>query len=904
MSGNGLPPGGRWRAAGALAVVAALAGTAAVVAPAAAADEAALSGTVRDGSGHGWPLYARVSVDGDPGAVAYTDPATGAYALSASGTGDRSVTVDPVDPGYPSRTVQVAAGASSLDVDVPVDAAACRALGYTALDEQFEDGALPPGWEVRDHAGLGQVWEFDDPGRRGNDTGGGGGFAVIDSLSWGRGGKQDTSLVSPALDLRGVSAPRVRFATDFRVTGLETADVDLSVDGGQTWANVWRKRLMDFRGPRHVTVGLPQAAGKDDVRVRWRYSLGDSDWWWKVDDVTVSDASCAPVDGGLVVGEVHDAVTGARADGAQVVVDGVRRPVITGAGSDTDDGADDGAGYFAAFSRRPGPTTVTATKPEYRASEAETTVVPGTVVRADVALDAGRLELAGKDLAAAVGVGSSGEASVDVTNTGTAPATFRLVPRDRGFALRQPDGTFGTPTYPVARGSQDADPAAVWEAVPDYPISIMDNAAGLHDGTVYSFGGASTTGTTGRSFALDMTTRVWSEIAPMPGGGRENASGAFVDGRFVAVGGYSNNRKGVPAAALLYDPAADAWTSGADSPAPRAAAGTALLNGFVYAVGGCDAASCSHTDVVAYDATLDEYTRVADYPEAVSFPACAGVDGRVFCAGGRTADGQDTRSAYVYEPSTDRWTPVAKAPRAFQGAGAVPAGEGVVVTGGTSGGAATRLTWAYRPASDTWTTLASAGDTVSRGGLACGVVRVGGMSVRYPTRGVETLPGYGPCVDSSPAASWLVLDGGAVTVQPGETVTVRTGLDATSAGQPGRHLAEVRLLEDTPYDVARPTVAMETTAPRSWVPLSGTVSGRTCEGDVVSLDRVTLALSTRSGRWAQVTGEDGRYLRWLDRADNPVTWTAGRDGFAPGSGEVRLGGRATVHDITLTETGC
>jgi hypothetical protein len=36
-----------------------------------------VSGLVRDGSGHGWPLYATVRVKDQPTAVAYTDPKTG-----------------------------------------------------------------------------------------------------------------------------------------------------------------------------------------------------------------------------------------------------------------------------------------------------------------------------------------------------------------------------------------------------------------------------------------------------------------------------------------------------------------------------------------------------------------------------------------------------------------------------------------------------------------------------------------------------------------------------------------------------------------------------------------------------------------------------------------------------------
>src|SRR6185437_7852449 len=41
-----------------------------------------VSGVVTDGSGHSWPLYARITVDGVPGGPVFTDPATGHYSLS------------------------------------------------------------------------------------------------------------------------------------------------------------------------------------------------------------------------------------------------------------------------------------------------------------------------------------------------------------------------------------------------------------------------------------------------------------------------------------------------------------------------------------------------------------------------------------------------------------------------------------------------------------------------------------------------------------------------------------------------------------------------------------------------------------------------------------------------------
>jgi hypothetical protein len=49
---------------------------------------ATVNGVVSDGTGGGWPLYARLDVSGPggfPGATVYTDPVTGYYAMPLVG---------------------------------------------------------------------------------------------------------------------------------------------------------------------------------------------------------------------------------------------------------------------------------------------------------------------------------------------------------------------------------------------------------------------------------------------------------------------------------------------------------------------------------------------------------------------------------------------------------------------------------------------------------------------------------------------------------------------------------------------------------------------------------------------------------------------------------------------------
>ena len=105
----------------------------------------------------------------------------------------------------------------------------------------------------------------------------------MDSDYYGPSGVQDTSLVSPVVDMSSLTAPVVGFKQDYNNLG-DIADVDVSVDGGATWETVLHQ-TSSVCGPREDVVQLPMAAGEPDVQVRFHNHEADYDWWWMVDDV-------------------------------------------------------------------------------------------------------------------------------------------------------------------------------------------------------------------------------------------------------------------------------------------------------------------------------------------------------------------------------------------------------------------------------------------------------------------------------------------------------------------------------------------------------------------------------------------------------------------------------------------
>ncbi|WP_053174437.1 S8 family serine peptidase [Nonomuraea sp. SBT364] len=265
-----------------------------------------LTGTVADGSGLGRPLGAKITADDGAGHrwTAEADAATGAYTLPLLPATTYTVTYTTAEPGYEPATRQVVMGDADQRLDVGLTVSlACTAAGYEVTREgstqRFKDSRKPRGWTVSNvRLGIPNYdydpgWVFSDHGRRGNDTGGDGGFAIVDSLKSGKGHIQNSYLTSPAYDLTGRGRATLEFAHDLEPAVNSTTSVDLSLDGGRTWKTVWSvKGYPGAPGPATQVIPVPQASGQADVKFRLHY-LGQHSGWWAVDDVFIGDRTCA-----------------------------------------------------------------------------------------------------------------------------------------------------------------------------------------------------------------------------------------------------------------------------------------------------------------------------------------------------------------------------------------------------------------------------------------------------------------------------------------------------------------------------------------------------------------------------------------------------------------------------------
>ncbi|WP_067433725.1 S8 family serine peptidase [Nocardioides jensenii] len=891
-----------------------------------------LSGTVTDGSGHGWPLYATVTVPGaDP---VFTDPETGAYSIEVPGNASYDVSVVAQYPGYvaATQTVEVGGGDTTADVAVEVDSATCVAKGYgfntDGVTEDFNGGALPDGWTIEDTSGNGQVWAFDNPGGRDNLTGGSDGFAIVDSDEYGSGNAQDTSLVSPVIDMSAVDSPVVGFKQDLNNIS-SVGDVDVSIDGGQTWTTVLNQ-TGDARGPLENVVQLPTAAGQSSVQVRFHYYDASYDWWWQVDDVFVGSRTCDPVEGGLVVGTVTNTQSGEGINGAAVTSDD--NADVKGTTQPTPDDANLGDGFYWLFSPEVGSHAFTATASGYETVTETVDVAADDTTRQDYDLGAGHLVVTPGKVSVTKQLGRAAVTrKVEVTNDGTAPVHLEFNELKGGFEMLSADGSRtlrsdllkkdGAPLQrikaPVSFGKKSTKTMSThsaapsvngphddpWTDIADYPSNIMDNRVVYVDGVAYSIAGGDGSASTSAVHAYDPEALAWTAKADLPEA-RNAVSAGVVDGQIIVTGGWA--AAGPSASTWAYDPTSDAWAAKADSPVELAASGQAVVDGKLYVVGGCTTANCTpmSDEVAAYDAASDSWETLASYPAPVAFASCGGIDGKVYCTGGNGgADG--TADSYVYDPGADSWTPIADAPVDTWASQYAVANGTLVVNGGVQAGAISNRTFAYDAAAEAWVDLPNSNTPRYRGAASCGVYKIGGSSGSFNAAPEsEMLPGMEDCGASAADVEWLSVSPAQAILAPGQTVTLKITMDPNVA-QPGTYTAGVGIKEDTPFKVDPVDVTMEVTPPNTWGKLMGRVTGLSCAGEPTPLAGATVQANSGESGWTFETASDGTYASWFNSIYSPLQLISAKDGYQPQVRKVRIKGtKTTTADFGLKKTGC
>ncbi len=612
-----------------------------------------VSGIVHD-SIAGYPLYAHLTVLGNPVNPpapmndTWSNPQTGRYGLTLAEGITYTLKVDSYLPGYlPTQvTIPPLSGDLSLDLSVVPDPGDCP-VGYqfyiNGLAEQFESKQLPPGWTVIDNAGTGAVWTFDDPGGRGNLTGGGGNFAIADSDHAGQ-KNMDTELRSPVLDFSNFSTVNLAFNYDFNYVSGEIAAVDVSIHGSSgPWTNVWMRDKGSDRGPAQAMLDISAlAAGQPNVMIRFHYYNANYEWWWEVDKFLIGTWGCNAQPGGMVVGNVTDANTGFFLNDVNVNGDNGQETKTVPTPLDPMIGD----GLYFLFSP-PDTHIFTSTLPGYEQVASQVNVIPNDTVRLDFSLPAGEVQASPETLAITLEQGLQGSMPLTLTNPGGWAATYNISEIDYGPFRKENKPLTNLPTSP---GWYDGTP------IPQ-PVSASASAQCADNlNSFYLIGGQKDwLVPVDYLWRYDVDTSLWVSLTPLPQQLDFAAATCYKDKIYVA-GGFDykvNNYHTL----YIYDIATDTWTLGQYMPRFTSVEALGAWNDHLYLVSGYDA---SNYRVDVYDILTNKWYAGggAPMPAPTYGSGWTQVDNYLYLVGGYNLagpPGYESNLTQRYDMAANNW---------------------------------------------------------------------------------------------------------------------------------------------------------------------------------------------------------------------------------------------------------
>ena len=134
-----------------------------------------------------------------------------------------------------------------------------------------------------------------------------------------------------------------------------------------------------------------------------------------------------------------------------------------------------------------------------------------------------------------------------------------------------------------------------------------------------------------------------------------------------------------------YNANTDTWSMIATMPSGasgRRSLATALVGGFVYAIGGTDVSNVDQSTVYKYDITLNSWTTVAPLPATNSWGKAVGHNNLIYLVGG-IEGGVATTTVHVYDVGADSWTTATSLPLGRMGGALSIVGNQLIYVGGS-----------------------------------------------------------------------------------------------------------------------------------------------------------------------------------------------------------------------------
>jgi uncharacterized repeat protein (TIGR01451 family) len=793
-----------------------------------------VSGTVRDAV-TGWPLYAKLDIAGYPGGPIWNNPVTGYYSITLAEGITYTFNVDGGIPGYlpASQSIGPLTSNRTENFSLNADPVACHAPGYqisrtSIYSKTFE--ADNGGYTMSGFTSWAWGMPTSGPGSAHSGIN-----AWATNLSGNYYDYEDGYITSPNIDLSAYSGQA--FSLDWwqwlQTEGCcDYASVEASNDGGATWVRVFGEMsgFVDLAWAQR-TITLDPANAVSNFRMRFRFRTDGSVTYpgWYVDDVNVTALTCSPQAGGLIVGNVYDANTSSALNGATVGNDlGQTTTTFATPGDPTIDDA-----FYVIFSQA-GAHPITSTISGGYGTEIHTpTVVQSSTIRLDFNLPSGRLFYTPPSMSATLELGASTTRPFTLTNDGGLAAAFEFIELDKGVT---PLGPIEKPEFSVKPFRQN------FVTTQGLGLPLLPSAPPYAAGDVIQSWSPAGLGTAPWGIAYDSSDNtVWvAEGWGVTDSVIEYAPNGAPTGRAWT---YTLNPNG-PADMAFNLNTGRAWIMNVASP-----------DNCIYemnpATGLTGAKICPSFGLsqrgLAYDPSTDTYFAGSWNDMMIHHFDSTGVmldEVNVGLPIAGLAYNPDTMHLFVMVNNSSNPVFVLDAANNYALLGQFNVGQGF----GPYSGAGLEFDcdgnlWAVDQATNTVYQFQS-GETTS-------------MCARdVPWLSESTISGTIASLAQQPIV--IAFDAGVPQIT-----------------QPGQYYAQLKVKEETPYQVLNVPLTLTVTAPATWGKLTGTVTGLGyCDANPAPLADADVFVQSGSGLTRTITtNASGVYQLWLNQLQSPLTVT-------------------------------
>jgi hypothetical protein len=168
----------------------------------------------------------------------------------------------------------------------PTEVTIAKKVYSDYLLQDFEGSFPPAGWTVQTI--FGGSWHRNDFWSTPRPNLAGTGFCADADVAMEANSPMLTLLTSPSMDLSAAPGAILNVDSYEYVYYNDILLIDVSIDGGTTWNNVYKvTSTYEYGTLNHVQKDISAYAGNSDVKIRFGYFAPYNDQYWEIDNVKV-----------------------------------------------------------------------------------------------------------------------------------------------------------------------------------------------------------------------------------------------------------------------------------------------------------------------------------------------------------------------------------------------------------------------------------------------------------------------------------------------------------------------------------------------------------------------------------------------------------------------------------------